>query len=249
MLSQELRVQEIETVARFPSQRRRFSSSGRKAYILGIKLSGRSAHHFRDGRRVLEKGQVYFFHKDDAYSVEIMEPGEVFSVHFTTSLPVQTKTFFAFVSDLDSVIHRLERLEQAFLRQGCCADSLCELYRLISLVSTLTQESALPQNRRMEEARAHMNLHFKEKDCIAQAARICDVTPRRFTDMFRESYHTTPGQYLTQRKLEKAQQYLSMPELSLAQVAELSGFSDVYYFSKVFKEDTGITPGTFRKQL
>lgn len=249
MLSQQLRILQIDTVTRFITERRRFSSPRRSHYILGIKEAGRAIYHFRDGTRFLEKDQVYFLHKDDSYSVDTQETGEVFSVHFTALEPVSTRSFFAPVSDPESVIHRFERLEQVFLRKGCCADSLSELYRLISLVSTLTQESTLPHDRRLEDALAHMNLHFKEKDCIAQAARVCEVTPRRFTDLFRESYHCTPGQYLTQLKLEKAKQLLCMPEFSLAQVAELSGFSDVYYFSKVFKADTGITPGAYRKQV
>ena len=38
-------------------------------------------------------------------------------------------------------------------------------------------------------------------------------------------------------------------DLSLGEIAELSGFSDRYYFSKLFKKETGITPSQYRASL
>lgn len=247
MLSQKLRVLDIDTVFRFTPRRSSFSSKNRRTYILGIHLSGKSLHVFPDRQEVLEEGMVYFFHKDEPYSVEILEFGESFSVHFTAAEPVSCKSFFAPVRNKDGVLHQLEHLEKVFRSRGCCADSLSELYRLISMICGLLRDPVTEKEQRLERAQEYMNLHFTEKDCIAGAAAVCGVTPRRFNDLFQNRFRCTPNQYLLQRKLETARQLLPEAELSLSQVAELSGFSDVYYFSKVFKQYTGITPGAARR--
>ena len=249
MLFQDFRVQDIQTVFRFHSRVKSFTAKKRQTHILGIQLSGRATHHFANRTEVLEQGQLYYFNPKDSYSVEIVEPGIAFSVHFTTTAPVFQDSFFASVDDPSAVIECMERLEQSFLARGCCADSLSELYRLISLFVSLVHMPEGACNRRMEQAREYLRLHFKEKGCIEQAAGRYGVTARRFTTLFFERYNTTPNRYLMNVKLEKAKQLLAVQELSLAQVADLSGFSDVYYFSKVFKRETGQAPGSYRKQV
>lgn len=249
MLFQDLRVQDIHTVFRFSSRAKRFASGKRQTHILGIHLSGRALHRFDDGRtEMLEQGQLYYFNPKDSYRVEIIEPGIAFSVHFTTVAPVFQDSFFARVDDTSEVIACLERLEKSFLFGGCCPETLSELYRLLSLFGSFVQSPEPEQNWRMERAREYLRLHVREKGCIAQAAGKYGVTPRRFTDLFSQQYSMTPNRYLLQVKLEQAKQLLPVQEFSLAQVAELSGFSDVYYFSKVFKKEIGQTPGTYRER-
>lgn len=249
MLFQDLRVKDIQTVFQFSSKVNCFSSQNRLSHILGIKLSGRALHTFEDHTEILEPNQLYFFNRNDPYTVEILEQGIAFSVHFTTYEPLAQKSFFTKVADPRAIIHVLERLEQSFLSSGTCAESLCEIYHLASLVSSINEAFPAEHNRRLAEAQTYMNLHFKEKSCIASAAALYGVTVRRFNDLFSSYCHTTPNRYLLQRKIEKAKQLLSAPDLTLAQIADLSGFSDVYYFSKVFKQETGLPPGEYRKDL
>ena len=90
-------------------------------------------------------------------------------------------------------------------------------------------------------------MHFEEKTCLQKAAEHCGVTQRRFQDLFRESFHSTPNQYIISCKINLARKLLLAQELSVSQIAELCGFSDVYYFSKLFKKETGQTPSQFRK--
>jgi AraC-like DNA-binding protein len=53
--------------------------------------------------------------------------------------------------------------------------------------------------------------------------------------------------YLNTVRIKRARQLLSTGFYSIAEVAELSGFRDVYYFSRVFKKYTGTTPGWMKE--
>ena len=63
---------------------------------------------------------------------------------------------------------------------------------------------------------------------------------KRFKDM-------TPIDYFTRMKIERAQLLLQkFPDMSVREVSEQLGFSDMYYFSKVFKKFTGNSPSEAR---
>ncbi len=64
--------------------------------------------------------------------------------------------------------------------------------------------------------------------------------------IFKQQKNMTPIDYFTHLKIKKAQERLrQMPGTPLREIAEALGFSDVSYFSKVFKRVTGETPSEF----
>jgi YesN/AraC family two-component response regulator len=66
--------------------------------------------------------------------------------------------------------------------------------------------------------------------------------------MFKKATGTTIFAYLNDLRISKAKLLLSDGTGKISEVAEKSGFRDVYYFSKVFKKYTGITPGTYSRK-
>ena len=52
-----------------------------------------------------------------------------------------------------------------------------------------------------------------------------------------------------QRKIEEARSLLDASSLSVTEIAEQCGFSDLYYFSKVFKEHLGVSPRKYRSEI
>lgn len=92
-----------------------------------------------------------------------------------------------------------------------------------------------------------MDLHFKDADCLEATAEISQISRRRFNELFKRQFDVTPNTYILQRKVEFAKRMLKLDELSVTDIAELCGFCDVYYFSKVFKKEIGTTPSAYRK--
>ena len=66
---------------------------------------------------------------------------------------------------------------------------------------------------------------------------------------FTQAYGLSPSAYLNEKRLGHARQLLWQPELSIAAVAERSGFTDPAYFSRLFHRVTGTAPRQFRQRL
>jgi transcriptional regulator GlxA family with amidase domain len=68
-----------------------------------------------------------------------------------------------------------------------------------------------------------------------------------FRKAFKEVTGTSPGQYLLNLKLEKACQMLNETELTISEVAYLTGFVSEYHFSKIFKKKIKVSPSRYRE--
>jgi AraC-like DNA-binding protein len=58
-----------------------------------------------------------------------------------------------------------------------------------------------------------------------------------------------PGQYFIQLKIQKAKEMLADPQLTVKSISYTLNFESTDYFSRLFKEKTGLTPIQFRSQL
>ncbi|GAB2737247.1 helix-turn-helix transcriptional regulator [Streptomyces bullii] len=69
-----------------------------------------------------------------------------------------------------------------------------------------------------------------------------------FLRAFKEAYGETPGQYLTHRRIERAEDLLRTADLSVTEICHLVGFSSLGTFSARFKAWTGLTPSDYRRK-
>ena len=178
------------------------------------------------------------------------ERGLCFSVHFTTYVPIKVKSFCIKIKDNSAIVRILNSIEHQFINAGgCTAKCLSELYKLFGSFEDIYSKKYLPKDTKLSKAKEYMNLHFKEDDCIIKAAENYGVTKRRFNDIFKQNFHTTPNQYIIDYKIGLAKKLLCSKELSIGDISNLCGFEDIYYFSKTFKKVTGQTASNFRKQI
>ncbi|WP_138502812.1 helix-turn-helix transcriptional regulator [Nostoc sp. PA-18-2419] len=77
---------------------------------------------------------------------------------------------------------------------------------------------------------------------ILELARLVGVSERTLHYGFRELFGTTVFGYLTQLRMKQAEQLLRSGQLSIAEVANLIGYSQPASFAAVFKRKFGITP-------
>lgn len=67
-----------------------------------------------------------------------------------------------------------------------------------------------------------------------------------FLRAFKDAYGETPWQYLTHRRIERAEEMLRGANLTVTEICILVGFSSLGTFSARFKARTGLTPSEYR---
>ena len=83
---------------------------------------------------------------------------------------------------------------------------------------------------------------------IPALARMCHMSEVSFRKKFRAYAGMTPSAYLLEQKMVRARRLLRSGLYSVGQVAELLGYDDPSYFSKVFKKHAGLLPGAYARQ-
>ena len=73
------------------------------------------------------------------------------------------------------------------------------------------------------------------------------ISTSRLNEIFKTYTSMTPYQYYIQMKIHKAESLLEQEDISVKDAAFRMGFEDQYYFSRLFKNKTGISPSDWKK--
>jgi AraC-like DNA-binding protein len=81
---------------------------------------------------------------------------------------------------------------------------------------------------------------------LEQAARAAALSKYYFTRFFREQTGQTFHSYLSQVRINRAEEYLTGSDLPVAEIAYLCGFASLKTFYRLFKVLTGVSPSAYR---
>ena len=82
---------------------------------------------------------------------------------------------------------------------------------------------------------------------LAELSNVVGLTRMHFAAQFRAATGCSPYNYTLRRKVAHSQRLLLNPQLSIASVAAMMGFSSQAHFTVVFKKVTGTTPVRWRQ--
>jgi AraC family L-rhamnose operon transcriptional activator RhaR/AraC family L-rhamnose operon regulatory protein RhaS len=94
---------------------------------------------------------------------------------------------------------------------------------------------------------AYVDTHYSENITMNDLSAVTGLSPDYMTRKFKSSLHMTPSEYVRKFRIARAMELLCTTELSVAEVAKKTGFSDVSLFSRVFKQAMGLPPASYRK--
>ena len=98
----------------------------------------------------------------------------------------------------------------------------------------------------LRAARDHADQHFTEPLDLEQLAAVARLSKFHFQRLFAATYGVSPAAYLSQRRIERAQDLLRATNLSVTEVCHAVGFSSLGSFSARFREVVGETPSAFQ---
>jgi two-component system response regulator YesN len=128
---------------------------------------------------------------------------------------------------------------------GTCIDNL-----KISLFEQRVSAEDQPQKqeeRTITGITRYLHEHLAEEMSLAVLSEEFHLNAQYISQLFKNEIGVNFLAYLTNIRMEKAKKLLLSTSLSVAEIAEQSGYGDYRVFTKVFKKNEGITPSQYRR--
>lgn len=119
----------------------------------------------------------------------------------------------------------------AWLRSFC--DKLCRL---------LNDRKSTRSDKLVDLARNYVKDHYMEKMALADIADALNISSGHLSNTFKKLTGTTLSDFIAQVKIEHAMELIDTHQYLMYEISDMLGFDNPYYFSKVFKKVTGISP-------
>lgn len=103
--------------------------------------------------------------------------------------------------------------------------------------------------RKIYDLIGYLHEHYAEKFSLTALAESVFMSRNECCRYFKQAMHMTITEYLLEYRLSKAAEFLETSGLSITEIAEQTGFCDVSYFIKMFRQKTGMTPKAYAKKV
>lgn len=148
-------------------------------------------------------------------------------------------------NQLTPLRHQMEDVLQiysAFEDAFSCFQDLC-----LNCIARQRDAKKEAEHLPIRQARQYLQEHFAEPISLESVSRSVGFNPAYFSTLFKKETGQNFSDYLIKIRITQAQNMLTHTNMGIADIAVACGYSDVKYFSKLFKRNTSITPSEFRK--
>lgn len=198
----------------------------------------------------LTANRVVLLPQESSYAVKCAKGGSFAVVNFRPAgeeVPLAFETF-----DTQSI----EPFRQCFMRlhtafkagyKRAPHESFSYFYKLLSLLEVDAAAAQWPPVLLQAQAYVEQQLAspLLDNSAIAEAVGISEVYLRK---LFTRCLSVSVNRYIRDRRLTKAKLLLEETALPMSEIAARCGYTNPYYFSKLFKGQVGCSPTQYRKQ-
>jgi AraC-like DNA-binding protein len=112
-------------------------------------------------------------------------------------------------------------------------------------VVTFDPDGHAKHDRLMASIKLFVKEHVSERITLQDVADRFGMSPNYLSTTFKKHTGRNLSNYMSEVKIRKAMELMQDKSLMVYQVAEILGYENSYYFSKVFKKVSGMTPKAF----
>lgn len=214
-------------------------------------LHGKAQYIFDETSFVVDSKCFFYLAKNSIYEIDVFEKAKFICIDFDFCLedtnrqsgiyknvPADTK------QDFLKIFHIWNKKSLWYEPQA-----LSVLYKLYVNAIKSENKEYVKKNEIYSKIADIIFEHYTEPGfsvkTLAAQIGLSEVHLRR---IFKATADISPVKYITHLRLEKAKNMLITSNYSISEIAISVGYSDPYYFSRVFKQEIGIAPSEYKKR-
>ena len=227
----------------------------RTNYAFSLKLEGETIYTSKSKRYFSNLENLIMISKNSEYTYTSTKPGECIMIEFDADYEAQEFDILAFklskksqqeLSKLFTYISSVWKTKNNNYLLKCKSI----FYEILAEIKIEDEQSYTYNNFKkiIKPSIDYMNFHYEDADISLESlAQLSNISTIYFRKIFFKIYNTSPIKHLIKIRINKAKEFLRGDYISISDIANLTGFSSVYTFSKAFKKETGLSPTEYRK--
>ena len=237
--------------------------NGRGDYQLLYVASGKVHFIFDNTERIIPKGNMVLFRPGETqiYYLYAADKPETYWVHFTGSdvdllldyyrMPKNENVFFTGTSPDYQWLFRQMIQELQLMRvnyEDLLNMNLRHIFLIINRYLVEGNKVGTEMLDEVEKAAHYFNEHYNETIVIEDYAREHGMTANWFTQSFKKITKFTPLQYIVSLRITNAMIMIETTDYNVSQIAAAVGYDNSLYFSRIFKNRTGMSPTEYKNK-
>lgn len=224
----------------------------RPSHGLAFNTSGVKIYEFENSKSItVNPDEIIYLPKHSSYEVISKIPGDCFAINFDISTEKAFAPFVLGVKNPTSVSEHFKKAENIWNKKspGYILKCKAELYQIIYTMVKEYYSEYLPNDKYAIIKPAVERIHreyTKGLINISELSDMCGITPEYFRKLFKAYYGVSPLKYINALKITHAKELLDSGMYSVTEAALRSGYTDLSYFSREFKKETGNSPKYYR---
>ena len=137
-----------------------------------------------------------------------------------------------------------------YVKRNSAYVPLC-ISNILKLISIFSSEEIVKRNKgnginTIANTLTYIGEFYNLNTSITELAKLSTTSVSNLEKIFKQCFELSPSAYRNKIRIEHAKQLLA-GGFSIEETAYLTGFSDRYYFSKIFKKFEGMSPSEFMR--
>lgn len=226
----------------------------RQNHGLAFYPEGKTTFIFDDKLKlVVGAGAIVYLPKGSNYVVNKRCSGDCYAINFDVLGDVSFEPFVFSTKDTASYLQAFNACKNAFQTKQPGYKNLL-MKELYGIIYKMQKQYQIPYNNTKKNETINIAIKYIHSNyctdtiSIEKLADACNISTVYLRKLFASRFGVSPIQYISNLKLTRAKELLESNMYTVSEVCFLSGFSDESYFSRKFKESTGVSPSEYKEK-
>ncbi len=149
------------------------------------------------------------------------------------------------IISLEQLLKSMGRVH-TYSNQVAASGALSQLLSFIQYRMQAIEPRSRTADENLDKIIDFMHHSINRKLSLKQFATIANMSPNHFGALFLKRFNSTPIDYFNRLKIQRASELLTTTNHSIGEISEKLGYSDTFYFSRLFKKVMGVSPRGYR---